>query len=94
MLAVFYAANALLQAIGETRVKHHAVFSAFGQHFIKNDLWSSEFSEMYKQLLIDRESCDYELLTEIPRFQVEQHLQNAHSFVSEAETWLKKEGWL
>jgi len=49
---------------------------------------------MYKQLLIDRESCDYELLTEIPQFQVEQHLQNARRFVSKAEIWLKKEGWL
>lgn len=45
---------------------------------------------MYKQLLIDRESCDYELLTEIPQFQVEQHLQNARRFVSKAEIWLKK----
>ncbi len=36
--AVFYAANALLQAIDETKVRHHAVFSAFGQHFVKNGL--------------------------------------------------------
>lgn len=92
--AVFYAANALLQAIDETRVKHHGVFSAFGQNFVKTGLWPDEFSQIYKQLLIDRESCDYELLTKIPLFQVEQHLHNARRFVSEADTWLKKEGWL
>ncbi|MCB9004786.1 MAG: HEPN domain-containing protein [Ardenticatenaceae bacterium] len=92
--AVFYAASALLQSIDEVRVKHHGVFSAFGQYFIKSGLWADEFSDIYKQLLSDRESADYELLVKIPQAQVEQHLQNARHFAAEAETWLKKAGWL
>ena len=36
--AVFYAASALLQSVDQTRAKHHGVFSAFGQHFVKSGL--------------------------------------------------------
>ncbi len=92
--AVFYAASALLQSIDETRAKHHGVFSAFGQYFIKSGLWTSEYGDIYKQLMTDRESADYELQVKIPHVQAEQHLQNARYFVTKAEIWLKNAGWL
>lgn len=92
--AVFYSANALLHSIDETRSKHHGVFSAFGQYFIHSGLWSVEFAQIYKQLMADRESSDYELLVKIPHSDVEHHLQNARRFVDEATRWLLAEGWL
>lgn len=92
--AVFYAASALLQSVDQTRAKHYGVFSAFGQYFVKSGLWSDEFSHIYKQLMGDRESADYELSVKIPYEQVALHLQNARSFVEEADAWLRREGWL
>jgi uncharacterized protein (UPF0332 family) len=92
--AVFYAASALLSAIGEARAKHQGVLGAFRQHFIKNGLWSVEFSHIYGRILADRERSDYDIFLPVSHADAEVDLQDARRFVAEAEKWLAGKGWL
>lgn len=92
--AAFYAATALLEAVGETRSKHSGVLAAFAQHFIKTGILPANLSKIYHQLLDNRERSDYELFIMIGQDNAQQNLQNARLFVSEAERWLKDQGQL
>ncbi len=57
--AVFYAASALLTAVGEYRSKHSGVMAGFGQHFINNERLPRPLSGIYRRLLEHRERSDY-----------------------------------
>lgn len=92
--ALFYAATALLFSIGETRGKHYGVMAAFRQYFIKNGLWDSEFSGMYGRLMDHREQSDYRIFAILTPEDAQKDLADAHRFVTNAENWLAKDGWL
>lgn len=92
--AVFYATTALLLAVGELRSSHHGVLSAFRQHFIKTERWPVEYSDLYGNLLEDRESSDYMVFVPTGQSDASDSLQNARRFVAQATTWLTEEGWL
>lgn len=92
--AVFYAATAMLAAVGQTRAKHHGLYNAFSQYFIKPGIWSKEFADLYRRLMYDRENHDY-LLSSAPTVaNATIDLQNARRFVEQAVNWLTHEGWL
>jgi uncharacterized protein (UPF0332 family) len=92
--AVFYAATALLLAVGEPRSSHHGVLSAFRQHFIKTERWPVEYSDLYGNLIEDRESSDYMVFVPISQTDAGDALQDARHFVAQAKVWLADEGWL
>jgi uncharacterized protein (UPF0332 family) len=92
--AVFYAATALLLVVGEPRSSHHGVLSAFRQHFIKTERWPVEYSDLYGNLIEDRESSDYMVFVPTKQIDASDGLQDARRFVAQAKTWLADEGWL
>jgi uncharacterized protein (UPF0332 family) len=92
--AVFYSATALLLSVGEPRSSHHGVLSAFRQHFIKTERWPVEYSDLYGNLIEDRESSDYMVFVPTNQIDASDGLQDARRFVDQAKTWLADEGWL
>ena len=85
--AVFYAATALLLSIGETRSSHHGVLSAFRQHFIKTDRWLIEFSDLYGNLIADREASDYLIFVKTSATDAQDSLRYARRFVEQTKKW-------
>ncbi|MCA9969092.1 MAG: HEPN domain-containing protein [Anaerolineales bacterium] len=92
--AVLYAATALLMSIGQTRAKHHGLYNAFSQYFVKPGLWPEDFAKLYRQLMYDRENHDYVLSTVVSAANAQTDLENARRFVAHAINWLTEEGWL
>ena len=92
--ALFYAATALLFSIDETRGKHHGVMAAFRQYFVKSGLWDVEFSDIYGRLIDHREQSDYRIFAVLTQEDAQKDLADAHRFVTKAENWLAKDGWL
>ena len=92
--AIFYAANAVLATRKLARSKHSGVLAAFRQHFIKTKLLSSELSEIYGQVLDDRQEGDYEIITATSQEDAVIDLSQARHFVEEVKAWLRRERWL
>ena len=92
--AIFYAANALLSTKKLARSKHSGVLSAFRQDFIKTGLLPSELSEIYGQVMDDRNEGDYEIITATSKEDAEIDLAQARHFVDEVKAWLRSEKWL
>ena len=92
--AIFYAANALLATQQLARSKHSGVLAAFRQYFIKSGLLPAELSDIYGQVMEDRQESDYEILTALEKKDAEMDIEQARYFVDEVKKWLRKEGWL
>lgn len=92
--AIFYAANALLATQKLARSKHSGVLAAFRQHFIKTKLLSPELSEIYGQVMEDRQEGDYEIITATSKEDAVIDVAQARQFVDEVRAWLKGERWL
>lgn len=92
--AIFYAANAVLATRKLARSKHCGVLAAFRQHFIKTKLLSPELSEIYGQVLEDRQEGDYEIITATSQEDAVIDLSQARHFVEEVKAWLRRERWL
>ncbi len=92
--AVFYAATALLLSDGESRSSHHGVLSAFRQHFIKSERWPVEYSDLYGNLIAEREAVDYMIFESTSQTDADSSLQDARRFVAQAKTWLIDKGWI
>ncbi len=92
--AAFYAANALLATLGESRSKHSGVMSVFRQRFIKTGELSLEAGENYRDLLESRQSSDYDLYTKVEPETAQQLFEKARSFLDEVEQWLRRNRWL
>jgi uncharacterized protein (UPF0332 family) len=92
--AIFYTANALLATMKLTRSKHSGVLAAFRQHFIKTGIFASELSEIYGQVMDDRQEGDYEIITATSREDAEIDILQARHFLEVASAWLREEHWL
>jgi len=79
--AMFYAAQALLKSANIDVVKHSAVESAIGYHFVK----TGNMDPKYHRMLIDarklREVADYDTQEEIVRPQAAVKIQEAKDFL-------------
>ncbi|HIP71749.1 MAG TPA: HEPN domain-containing protein [Anaerolineae bacterium] len=87
--ALFYAASALLLSVGQSRKSHYGLMSAFRQQFIKTEKWPVEFSDLYGDLIEDREISDYAIFVLISQEDAQNNLENASRFVAQAEKWLR-----
>ena len=92
--AVFYAANALLITKNLSSKKHSGTISLFRKNFIKTNLISSDYSDIYGRVMADRHASDYELDSPITPEIAKENLDDAKNFVDEIKRWLKSEGWL
>ncbi len=79
--AIFYAAQALLKSAKIDVIKHSAVESAVGYHFVK----TGKIDQKYHRILLDarklREIADYDIQEEILRTQSAVKIQEAKEFL-------------
>lgn len=92
--AIFYAANAMLITKGLASKKHSGVISFFRQYFVKTNIISSHYSNIYGRVMGSRQASDYDLNSLITPDLAQKNLNNAKEFVAEMTRWLKNEGWL
>lgn len=92
--AIFYSANALLITKNLASRKHSGVISLFRKNFIKTNLISSEYSDIYGRVMGSRHESDYELDSAITPQIAQENLNDAKRFVLEMKQWLRNKGWI
>jgi uncharacterized protein (UPF0332 family) len=85
--AAFYAAEAALLALGETRSKHSAVISAFGRIAVKDGGFDPDVARALRTLFDLRNSADYDWL-DSSRSDDEDPLSLARPFVDAVAAWI------
>ena len=91
--SLFYASLGLLASRMIGTSKHTGVLSLFGQHFVKTGEFSSVAAKYLREAFDWRQKCDYREFIQIEPAQVEELMQHAEVFLSEAEQlWLKIRG--
>ncbi len=83
----FYAAEAALLSVGETRSKHSGVLSAFGLKVVKEGGFDPALAAELRRLFELRSLADYMWLDE-PEFHDYDPLDAAQRFVDGVEQWL------
>jgi uncharacterized protein (UPF0332 family) len=87
--SMFYAAQALLKSEGIEVVKHSAVESAFGYHFVK----AGKIDPKYHKMLIGarkvREIADYDIDEEVVEPTASLKLEEGRAFLSAIKACLK-----
>jgi uncharacterized protein (UPF0332 family) len=89
--AVFYVAEALLDALGLSFSSHKSVISVFGPEFAKKDILDSRFHRLLIAAFEKRQQADYWVETGLERQEVEELLSDAEAFLLAAKSWLAKE---
>ncbi len=85
--AVFYAAEAALLRLGETRSKHAGVIAAFGKRVVKEGGLEREIGAILHARFEQRLEADYGR-GEVSATDAEGALRDAERFVAAVERWL------
>lgn len=88
--AAFYAAEAALLLLKETRSKHAGVISAFVQLVVKPGGLQDETGRLLRSLFERRNEADYSG-AEAPVEETAKAIKDAEQFVDAVETWISKE---
>ena len=80
--AMFYAAQALLKSEGIDVVRHSAVESFFGRHFVKTGRLDPTYHKMLRSARSLRESADYDIQEEIAESAAVLTLQEGEAFLA------------
>jgi uncharacterized protein (UPF0332 family) len=88
--ACFYAAEAALLRLGETRSKHSGVISAFFSLVIKKGGLDPEMGAILRSLFEDRNQADYRFL-EAPPETAQSAISRASRFVDAVRQWLERQ---
>ena len=84
--AAFYAAQAALEILGETRSKHSGVLSAFGSRVVREGGLSEDMGRILRSLFERRNAADYG--DEVPpRAEADAAIGDAARFVEAVESW-------
>lgn len=86
--AAFYAAEAALQAIGETRSKHSGVVSALGQLAVKQLGLDPQAGRLLRSLFDRRSQADYGL-AEVPQVEADRAADDAEHVVTLIDLWIQ-----
>ncbi len=93
--AIFHAATAALLWLGEERVKHSGVQSAFGERFIATGLFEPEYGRIYTRARKEREEADYQPASPVPtEAEANTRLDESRRFVMRVEQYLREVGAL
>ncbi len=92
--AFFYAATAVLLALGITRNKHSGVLAAFRKHLVKPGIFPVQDSRAYGEAFELRNVIDYEMLGQADKEQASALFQYAIDFLAHCQAYLSKEGYL
>lgn len=87
--AAFYAAEAALLDIGESRSKHSGVVSAVAQHLIHEHGVDERIGRLLRSLFDRRSQADYDL-DDIPASEAEQAVEDAELVVTLLEEWRRR----
>jgi len=85
--AAFYAAEAGLLALGESRSRHSGVIAAFGRIVVKDRGFDQGQARALRTLFDLRNSADYDWLNS-PRSDDEDSLALARAFVDAVASWI------
>ncbi len=88
--AIFYATQALLKSSKIDVIKHSAVESAMGYHFVK----TGKIDQKYHRILLDarklREIADYGIQEEVVRPQAAVKIQEAKDFLKLVQKFIRQ----
>ena len=90
--AMFYGAEVLLLARGQTFSSHRAVVSAFAQQFVKPAILSKEMHQWLREAFEKRQISDYEFVTGMGDADVLDMQGKAEQFLMRTEKFLRDEG--
>ena len=89
--AIFSAIRAVLALEGYDSKKHSGVISEFRKNYIKTELLPKDLSPIIDGLVEIRHGSDYDDFYIVSEQEVAEQLQNAKTFVSAVEIFLKAE---
>jgi uncharacterized protein len=87
--AAFFAAEAALLALGETRSKHSGVIAAFVRLLVRSGQVHQDAGRLLRSLFERRNQADYAPV-EVPAEEADAAIQDAERVVSAVETWLEQ----
>ena len=85
--AAFFAAEAALLALGETRSKHSGVVSAFVRLLVRGGQLDEEIGRLLRSLFERRNEADYAPV-DVPGEEADAAIRDAERVVSAVKTWL------
>ena len=85
--AAFFAAEAALLALGETRSKHSGIVSAFVHLLVRGGQLDEEIGRLLRSLFERRNEADYSPV-DVPAEEADAAIRDAERVVSAVETWL------
>ena len=92
--AMFFCAEAVLLTKGLYFSSHKGVISAFGEHFIKNNIFSKEMGRELNRAFEKRQLGDYEYTFVIKKEEAAELLKSARTFVKAIENFLKEKRFI
>jgi len=92
--AMFYCAEALLLTKRLSFSSHKGVISAFGEHFVKTDIFPKEMGRELNRAFEKRQLGDYEYTLIISKKDAENILVSAQNFFKKVEKHLKDNKYL
>ena len=87
--AAFFAAEAALLALGETRSKHSGVISAFVRLLVRGGQVDQDSGRLLRSLFERRNQADYAPV-DVPAEEADAAIRDAEHVVSAVETWLEQ----
>jgi uncharacterized protein (UPF0332 family) len=91
---MFYSAEATLLTKSLSFSSHRGVISAFGEHFVKTDIFPREMSRELNRAFEKRQLGDYEYTFVISKDEAEEILDKGKQFVEKVIQYLKKNKFL
>ena len=85
--AAFYAAEASLQRLGETRSKHAGVIAAFVQLLVRTGRIDAEAGKLLRSLFDRRSGADHDWIDPPSPSDAEQAINDADRVVRSVEAW-------
>lgn len=89
--AAFYAAEAALLSLGETRSKHSGVVSAFGRHLVRERGVDEEAGRLLRSLFERRSQADYDVVS-VPIEEAQRAVNDATAVVETIDRWIARQG--
>lgn len=90
----FFAAEAALRSLGESRSKHAGVISAFGRRVVKEGKMDEGVGQILRSLFERRNEADYGPAEagrgEVGREEADRAIEDAQRFVQAVEDWLAR----
>lgn len=90
--AMFYVAQALLEAHGLTYTSHRALISAYGLNFAKTQELDSRYHRALLSAFSQRQLGDYAVHSGLEREDIDTLLEDAQEFLAAAREWLDRMG--